>query len=280
VHRLLCERTLYLDTLDLTDERMLAFAERIRARKPRILFGHAHSIYFLAAFFRSKGVDDIRFKGIISTAETLVPEERQVVEAVFGPVVFDRYGSEEVSLIASECPSHEGLHVAAENLYVEILDDGGTEPGRVVVTDLVNTAMPLVRYEIGDLATWRTGQCPCGRGLPRLGRVYGRVTDFLYAPDGRRISGVSILDTFMIHIPGIKQAQIVQEELDAITIRVLPDSRFDDATRARLDRTVADVFGVAMRHRVELVDAIPRTPRGKFQFTICRVPDAGPRRNP
>jgi phenylacetate-CoA ligase len=158
--------------------------------------------------------------------------------------------------------------VAAEGLLVEVLGGEETTPGRVVVTDLVNRAMPLIRYEVGDLATVRSGPCACGRSLPRLGAVHGRITDILRTPDGRKISGISVLDTFMIHIPGIKQAQIVQDEIDHLLLRVLPDAAFGPPTRARLAETVREVFGSAMRHDVEIVDAIPRTPRGKFQFTV------------
>jgi phenylacetate-CoA ligase len=276
IHKALVERTIYLDTLEMDEATLRDFVIRLRRFRPRILIGHAHSLYFLVDFLRSEGIDDLSFDGIISTAETLVPAERDAIEAMFGKVLFDRYGCEEVSLIASECEEHDGLHVAAESVLVEVVGGDETTPGKVVVTDLVNRGMPLIRYEVGDLATARTGKCACGRGLPRLGRVFGRTTDILYAPDGRRISGVSILDTFLIHIPGVRQAQIVQDALDHLVLRVVPDRGFDQATIDHLARTVTQVFGPAMRHELRTVESIEPTARGKFQFTICEIPPPGP----
>jgi len=217
------------------------------------------------------GFDDIAFDGIISTAETLLPSERADIEGRFGQIVFDRYGCEEVSLIASECIAHDGLHMSAEGIYVEVIGGDATTPGSVVVTDLVNRGMPIIRYEVGDLATFKPGMCGCGRGLPRLGRVFGRTSDVLYAPDGRQISGVSILDTFVIHVPGLRQAQIIQDRIDHLRIRVVRDRGFDAASERQLSRSVQDAFGVEMSHTLKFVDSIEPTARGKYQFTICEI---------
>ena len=273
VHKALCERTAFLDTLEMDEARLDDFVDRLRRFRPRALIGHAHSIYFFTEHLVRRGIGDIAFDGIISTAETLSDAERETVESVFGPVVFDRYGCEEVALIASECEAHDGLHVAAEGILVEVLDGDQTTPGRVVLTDLVNRGMPLIRYEVGDLATTRSGTCGCGRGLPRLGRVYGRTSDILFAPDGRRISGISILDTFMIHLEGVKQAQIVQDALDHVQVRVVPSDRYSDDTTAALRATIRQVFGDEMRSTVERVERIEPTPRGKYQFSICEIED-------
>lgn len=269
-------RTMYLDTLELDDRNMREFVDRIRASGTRLLFGHGHSLYFLAAFVEREGMGDLGLRGIISSSEMLPPEERRVVERVFGPIVFDRYGCEEVGLVASECERHDGLHVAAEGVYVEILGGSGTDPGRIVLTDLLNRGTPLLRYDVGDLATTRLGPCPCGRGLPRIGRIVGRTSDFLYTPEGRRVSGISLLDTVTIHIPGFRQVQVVQDRLDELTFNVVRDgAASSEASALRLAEAVRHYFGPAMRHEVRYVDAIPPTGRGKFQCSICRVPGAG-----
>lgn len=275
IYKALCERTLYLDTLHMDEAHLGRFVEQARRFRPRFLMGHAHSLHFLARYLLDRGIDDLRFEGIISTAETLSPAERQVIEECFGPVLFDRYGCEEVSLIASECEAHDGLHTSAEGLYVEVLGGDDTTPGRVVVSDLVNRGMPLLRYEVGDLATVAPGRCGCGRGLPRLGRVFGRTSDILYAPDGRQISGVSILDTFVIHVPGLRQAQIVQDRPDHVRVRVVRDRGFDESSVSRLAAAVRDVFGPAMQHDLEYVEQIEPTARGKYQFTICEIDPPG-----
>jgi phenylacetate-CoA ligase len=267
-------RTIYLDTLEMDDRSMREFVEAIRRTGTRLLFGHGHSIYHFACFVRDAGIEAPAFDAIISSAEMLPPGERRVVEEVFGNVVFDRYGCEEVGLIASECSEHAGMHVAAEGVHVEILDGGDDEPGRVIVTDLVNRGTPLLRYEIGDLATTMSGRCACGRGLPRIGRVTGRTSDVLYSPDGKQVSGISLLDTVTIHIPGFRQVQVVQEALDELTFCVVKDAAFSEASLAMLASAVARYFGRSMRHKVVFVDRVPLTGRGKFQYSICRLPQA------
>lgn len=268
---LLCTRTIALDTLKMDDAYILKFIDRMKEYDAHLLFGHGHSIYFFTRFLADHNITDLDVKGIISTAEALPPEERKVVEEVFGNVVFDRYGCEEVSIIASECEAHDGMHIAAEGIYVEVLDGDETTPGRLVITDLTNRAMPLIRYEVGDLATTSTGVCSCGRGLPRLGGIMGRTSDILYTPDGRMISGVSVLDTFTIHIPGFKQVQIVQEKLDQLVFKIVRAEDFTDASLEGLAKAVAGCFGQEMKHRVEFVDSISMTARGKFQFSISKL---------
>jgi phenylacetate-CoA ligase len=264
-------RTIFLDTLNMNDARMHDFVRRIRRYKPKILFGHGHSLYSFAQFLLDSNFRDLKFEGVISTAETLFAHERSVVEEVFGKIVFDRYGCEEVSLIASECECHDGLHVCAEGLYTELIGGDEETPGRLIITDLANRGMPFIRYEIGDLATARSGKCACGRGLPRIGKVVGRTTDVLYTPDGRKISGVSILDTFTIHIPGFKQTQIVQEKLDKIIFNVIKSEEFGNDSLEILDRSVPKYFGPKMKYEINFVEQIPLTGRGKFQFSVCKL---------
>src|SRR6185295_20378238 len=115
---------------------------------------------------------------------------RQIIESNFQCGVFDKYGSREFSGIAYECEAHEGHHIVAENYIVEILKDGvPAEPGElgeVVITDLNNFCMPLIRYRVGDLAVAmdNTKTCPCGRGLPRIGRIEGRTQAIIFGPNG------------------------------------------------------------------------------------------------
>ena len=121
-----------------------------------------------------------------------MPEQREFLEETFGGKVFNRYGCREISLLASECERHTGMHVNSDAVIVEIEPVAGMPEnvGRVLVTDLLNRSMPLIRYEIGDFASWVDGPaCPCGRSLPRIAQIEGRSTDFLRLPDGTLISG-------------------------------------------------------------------------------------------
>lgn len=263
----LFDRAVYLDTLNLTDERITAFAAAIRRHRPGLIFGHAHSLYLLACSLRKSSVADVRPNGIISTAMILHDWQRAVIEQVFDCPVTNRYGCEEVSLIASECELHQGLHVNADSIYTEVQPD----TGKLLVTDLTNRAMPLIRYQVGDVVVGSGRACRCGRGLPLIERVEGREADYVLTPSGSLISGISLTENFALLIPGTAQVQIVQEALHFLRIRLVADDAFGDSSRLQIAQLVADTFGPGVRFEVELVDAIPQEPGGKYRFCISKV---------
>lgn len=271
IRNILTERAFYLDTLKFDEKHIETFLGKIRTLHPQIMMGHAHSVYRLAEYVREKGVGGISFKGIITTAMVLTDVERKVIEDVFQSPVFNRYGCEELSIIASECEAHRGMHIFAEGLYLELLGNDENLPRKLVITDLLNYAMPLIRYEIGDFAVALPGKCPCGRTLPRLKAVSGRTADFLYTPDRKPVFGISILDTFVIHIPGFKQVQIIQNRYDHLDFNIIKDDKFSEESVARLKRNVTEIFGEKMRYDVNFVDSIKQTEQGKFRFSICNI---------
>jgi phenylacetate-CoA ligase len=272
----LFDRAVYLDTLNLTDERIAEFAARIRRHRPGLIFGHAHSLYLLACSLKKSGITGIRPNGIISTAMLLHDWQRSVIEQVFDCPVTNRYGCEEVSLIASECEVHDGLHINADSLYAEVLGEPGASAtgglsGKLLVTDLTNRAMPLIRYEIGDVVVGSGRTCRCGRGLPMIERIEGREADYVVTPSGSLISGISLTENFALLIEGAAQVQIVQESLHHLLIRMVADESFGDSSRRQIAKLVHDTFGPSVRYEVELVDAIPQEPSGKYRFCISKV---------
>ena len=203
--------------------------------------------------------------------------ERQTLEEVFQCPVTNRYGCEEVSIIACQCEAHNGLHVNADGIYLEVLRGDGepAEPGElgmVVVTDLTNMAMPLIRYQIGDMGVLTDRRCPCGRGLPLLERVEGRIADYVLTPQGRLVSGISLTDHFNTMIPGVVQLQIVQEAVDRFTFRIVSDEHFGPASYETLNSLVAEHFGPDVTFQCEFTDHIPQESSGKFRFCISKVP--------
>jgi len=271
----LLDRMFFLDTLRMDEKMMDHFATGIRRRRPTLLWGHAHSLALFARFWEQRRYAPCRLKGIISTAMMLHAHERRKIEQVFGCRVFDRYGCEEVSLIASECEAHTGLHVNTDSLVVEIQPEPGVSEGRVIVTDLRNRAMPFIRYEVGDRAVPSPGTCPGGRSYPLLARITGRVADYLYTPAGELVSGISLTENFATLIPGVDQVQIEQDLLTHLVLRVVPAADFGAASREAIAACVHARFGPEMRHDVELVDRIPQEASGKYRFTICKIAAPG-----
>lgn len=260
------ERAAYLDTCHLTDERIDRFVRVLSRRQPGLLFGHAHSLYLLAQRIEPGMVQP---NGIISTAMPLHSWQRRKIEAVFRSKVTDRYGCEEVSLIASECEVHRGMHMNSDSIYCETENRAST--GNLLITDLTNRAMPLIRYRNGDVVTLSDRTCSCGRGLPMLEKVEGRDADYVVSPNGAMISGISLTENFALKIAGTAQMQIVQESVTHLRIRIVPAAEFNEMSRKQIAGLVNETFGQSMRHDVELVDAIEQEPSGKYRFCISKV---------
>jgi phenylacetate-CoA ligase len=271
------ERPTTLERLRMPEEARAEFAAHLRRSPPSLLIGHAHSVYLFAEYLRQAGGSPIRPRGIITTAMVLHQWQRSGIEEVFGCPVTNRYGCEEVSLIACECERHDGLHVNADSLYVEILHDGQPvrpgEPGSVVITDLTNRAMPLIRYQVGDVAVLSSRRCPCGRGLPLLEQLEGREADYVQTPAGELISGISLTDHFACQVPGVAQLQIIQESLHHFRFRLVRGPNFGPESMERMRSLVAERFGMGVGYECQFVARIPQEPSGKYRFCISKLPN-------
>lgn len=243
---------------------------------PEILVGYTSALCEFAELIMEQGLVARPPRAVIAGAEKLFTWQRERIEACFGAPVFETYGSREFMLIGAECDRHEGLHVTAEHLLVEVLDDDGAptpvgEEGNVVITDLYNYGMPFIRYFNGDraLAGWEA--CSCGRGLPLLKKVVGRRLDVLRTPDGRRVPG-----EFFPHLlrlfDCVRRFQVIQQEPNRVELRLVLRKPCDSATSANLCHQVGEMLGPQVRLELSVVDEIPLTASGKHQVVINRIP--------
>lgn len=267
---------LYLDTMNITPQSMDAFISEWRRRDIDVLFGHAHSLYILADYLKDKGDHGMRPVGIVATSMMLLQNERKVIETVFGCPVTNRYGCEEVGLIACECEMHQGMHLNVEHLYIEFLNKDHQparegEAAEIVVTDLFNRAMPLIRYRVGDVGAYSERVCACGRELPMLEQLIGRTADFLKRKDGSRVAGVSLVERTLTAIPGLAQLQIVQTAIDRIEINLVRGEGYAEESGNRLLGEIERVFGEDVLITVNIVEQIPRESSGKYRFAKCLV---------
>ncbi|MCC6421207.1 MAG: phenylacetate--CoA ligase family protein [Gemmataceae bacterium] len=275
----LLDRLLYLDTGHMNEEKLLRYHEMLHAYRPRVILAYACAAALFARFLEARKLRPYRPHSIVTSAEVLSPEDRAVVERVFGCPVFDRYGSRELCVIASECEAHAGLHVMAEGLYVEVVRNGRPaapgETGVVLITDLRNRAMPLIRYRIGDVASWEEEPCRCGRGLPRLRAVTGRVTDFLVGSDGRLVSGAFLAYALIAQRVSLGQVQIDQTEPGKVCYRIKPGATFRQLEDlAYLERQTRRYLGEGTAVEYELVEELLPEPSGKFLLSRSTVTPA------
>jgi len=275
---LILTKYIFLDTMKVNESSVMEFAKNWRKVKPTLLFGHAHSLYLLAQYVADLNLTVIKPRGIISSSMTLMDYERKNIESVFGAQVYDRYGCEEVGLIASECREKEGMHLNIEHLFIEIIKDNGEpacygEEGNIVVTDLFNEAMPIIRYKVGDIGILSEKKCSCGRGLPMMSKVIGRTADYLKKKDGSKISGISLIENTLTLIPGIVQMQIIQNSYEMFEIRLVVSTQYSQESEVRLEAYFKLIFGYKSIIEIKTVDKIETSESGKYRFSICNIID-------
>lgn len=268
-------QTLILDASCLDEASMFEFAQKLIRFQPKILLAYANTLGFFARYLNTEKIGGIFPKGIVCSAEVLTEGNRSLIEQTFGCPIFNRYGSREFSLIASECSIHKGMHINAENLLVEVLADGSPcdeEEGEIVITDLKNFAMPMIRYRIKDTGRFKGRSCECSRGLPLIELSGGRVTDFLTATNGKKVSGIVIATYVITNIPGVKQVQIVQNEIGAVTLNLVKGHGWSSQTQSDLIDRIHKFLGADMQIQVNFRDNILLEKSGKYRFSISTLP--------
>jgi phenylacetate-CoA ligase len=216
-----------------------------------------------------------RLREAITYAEMPPDGLREQVRRVWQVPLTDSYSCREIGPLALQCPEAGSYHVQAENVYLEILRPDGTpchpgELGRVVVTPLHNFAMPLLRYELGDIAA-PGGGCACGRGLPVLQAIAGRVRNMAHDPTGRWFQPA--LGRAIRSVP-IRQFQALQTSLSRFEVRYVAEQELDEAQVQLLTAEMRRDLGYPFEIALTRVPSIERSPGGKFEDFICLLPDA------
>jgi len=248
------------------------------------LGGYPNAVALLAAFIRDSGAKAPAVRTIVTGGAELLEHERTLIREAFGTEPCSDYGAYEAFAIACECEAHTGLHISAEDLVLEILDDEGIPvppgvEGRIVATNLHNYGMPFIRYDLGDAGTLLEGLCPCGRALPRLSSLVGRNSRFFTTRSGRRIfSGTLYLDR--LAGLGMRQYQLIQEDLDNVVMKLIPSpNAATPIALASLEAQVREMFeakfGDELALHIEFVSYIEPAEAGKHVFMLSRVSESG-----
>jgi len=207
-----------------------------------------------------------------TVSETVSPGLREDVRRVLGVTIHDTYSSQECGIMATQCPEAGGYHVS-ETILLEVVDPAGRpcapgEVGRLLVTDLLNFATPLVRYEIGDYAE-AGAPCSCGRTLPVVRRFLGRARNLVLLPDGSRHWPTVGFHQWGAVFP-VRQFQFIQHDRRRITAKMSADHRPTPEQEARLTALIQQALGHPFEIRYEWqVEPLPRGPAGKFEEFRC-----------
>lgn len=243
------------------------------ARDPHYLITHPSNLRALAARAIDRGIVLPRLLQLRTFGEVLSDETRGLCRRAWNADVADIYSSEEAGIIALQC-ERGSYHVQCESLLVEVVDARGAacapgEIGRVLITTLHNFAMPLVRYAIGDYAQWAAA-CPCGRGLPVIGRIMGRRRNMLKLPDGTQ-HWPSFPESAWVGIAPIRQIQVVQKALDTIVLKIRAERALTGAEASQLIDVFRTVLAFPHRIAIEPVSSIPRSPSLKYEDFVSEL---------
>ncbi len=216
-----------------------------------------------------------RLKLIMTVGEVLLQHVRHRIEAAFKTRVWDLYSCVEVGYLASQCPRGEGYHVHEENVLFELLNEDNEpcepgEPGKVVVTALMNYASPIIRSDLGDYAVAMSEPCPCGRGLMGLKEIIGRQRGQLRLPDGR-VKYNAYLSAVLRDVGQVRQFQVIQHSRDRVEVFIVPMEGFGDEEKRKITEEFHTFFECPIQVSFTLVPRIERTVGGKYLDFVCKV---------
>lgn len=264
---------LYLSAYHIAPRNMASYVEALRRYQVRYIVGYPSALHALAREILVQGLTTPELDFVLANAEPVLEQQRAEIEEGLRCPLRETYGMAEIVAGASEC-KYGRMHLWPELGKLEVLPDDrhadNGQVGELVCTSLLNTDMPLVRYRVGDRGTLASSEipCSCGRLLPALGGIEGRVDDVLYTPDGRLVGRLD--PVFKSRLP-IQEAQIIQEGLDRIRVRYVPTLGFSTADGQSIIDRIRERMG-SVNVELEEVDSIPRAANGKFRAVICNLP--------
>lgn len=270
-HRL--QHRKYFDSFDFADHRKQVCCRQIEAFRPKAIVGYAGNLVDLAMFVR-RNPDALtwRSESVVTAADGLRQGQRELLEETLGKRVFLTYGSREFMLIGAECSEHKGYHLSVDNLWVEIVDDQGLpvpagESGRILITDLHNTATPFIRYEIADVGAMSSEPCSCGLPFPLLERVDGRMQERIELPSGESLTALFI-PHLMKEFEWVRAYQVRQLSGSELCMDLITDEPLQDEKTSLIVRYLQPRVGETMRVICRRVDSLQKSSSGKTPIVI------------
>jgi phenylacetate-coenzyme A ligase PaaK-like adenylate-forming protein len=252
---------------------------RLNEFQPDILRSFGSYLGHLFSYLESHGASFHRPQLITYVADRLPESVRRLINDKYGVPVISDYGAIEALKIGFECEAHLGYHLNLDLYPLRLIDAEGQEvsrgeTGEVVVSDLVNRGTVILNYRLGDLAALLPDTCPCGRTLPLLSFLEGRIYDFIRSPSGEKVHPM-VVGNFFRFEEGIYQYQVVQRALDHMEVRLVPkENCHREETQKRVTEAFAHYFGPDLRVEVVFVPDVERTRAGKVRQVLSLLPEA------
>ncbi len=261
----------WLDGFQLTEAAMHSAFEKMQRWQPKTILAYPSSLYQFTEYLNEKNLKpNWNLKGIISSAEMLYPNYRQLPESTFSTKIYNRYGGREVGLIAMAC-SEGRMHINCRDIFLEIDSlEPYNIPGDILLTQLNNYAMPFIRYRIGDIGRLSAETCPCGNQLPVLDELLGRSTATFRTKNGIMIHG-GYFTQQLYNTVGISQFQLIQETFEKCTLKLVINEKWTERTCKDILGMIQEKLGKDVSVNVAYVENIPLSKSGKREYTISRL---------
>jgi phenylacetate-CoA ligase len=249
----------------------------LEACRPHRLMGYPGALLRIGEAHRNSRVSNFAPDSVHTFGEVLTPDLRERLSACFNAPVYDIYGSYEFGMAAFECGQSGVYHVGDESVHLEVLKDGVPvgegENGVLVGTNLLVTAMPFIRFNIGDLVTRGPARCPCGESTSTITNLRGRMLDMFPLPDGREIHPYEItLKLLAARLSSVSQYQLTQETAHSIVLTIVPASPDIQPSHFQAYRDqIASFLGPEINFEIRLVDHIDFEKSGKFRVSRSKV---------
>jgi phenylacetate-CoA ligase len=258
---------------ELKQDTLNEYINAVRNSGAQFIIGYASCLYQLAHMLSVSG-EKLNLTAVYTTSETLLPSWADAIRSAMNCKVYDFYGCGECNSLGFQCEEGNTYHIPEEHVILEVESDNGkTElrgKGGVVITDLDNYAMPLLRYQNGDYLTLGDEACSCGRSLRLISKLEGRTSGFLLDINGQLVSG-GICDFIMSGMDVINEFQVRQDALDHIRVILVPREELTKDHYDYVENTFRYYLGEAVNVDVEIVDKIPRTKAQKLQTAINEI---------
>lgn len=265
------EKQVYFSAYHISEAHAADYLQGIARHSVQYMTGYAMSNYFLARFIEESKLDAPQLKAVITSSEKLTHTMRQTFHRVYNSKSYDSWSGLEACGLVSEC-EQGSLHISPDLGIIELLDSQGNpvkpgEVGEVVCTGLVNFDQPLIRYRIGDMMRLGVAKCSCGRAMPVVSEIMGRVEDVVVGLDGRemvRFHGI------FIDLPNLIESQIIQWEVDRFEIKIVTNGNWTEEEADIIRKRMVSQLG-QVRVVIHQVATIPRNQNGKFQAVISHI---------
>jgi phenylacetate-CoA ligase len=266
------EKQVYFSAYHISDRTIENYVDGMYKHKIEYMTGYAMSNYFLARFIEEKGLKAPQLKAVITSSEKLTPEMRATFKRVYGCKSYDSYSGVEDCGMITEC-EHRKLHISPDLGILEVMKENGEyampgETGELICTGILNYDQPLIRYRIGDtVKVSRDQTCLCGRNMPIIEEIIGRIEDTVIGPDGREI--VRFHGIF-IKIPEIIEGQIIQHKLEEFEIKIVTSQKLKESSIDLIRKRMRTQLG-EVNIKITDLENIPRNQNGKFKAVVSNV---------